>query len=176
MTRWILAVSRRSGRSCPKPFIHGAWSLSEAAGRPESFSWRASVTKALRACPRSAAFALARRNTESGISRVVFTSPYSHIYGYATTEPERRPEHPPHLTCVDLGGDVVDAEVPTGHVEVAGRHPAMRCSTDHRSSRNASRRALPCERFLQTMPDAARRSRGARTARQAPRLHGPPVL
>ncbi len=63
----------------------------------------------------------------------------------------------------------------SGHFEVVGRHPAMLCSTDHRSSRNASWPALPCERFLQTMPDATRRNRPARTARQAPRLHGSPV-
>jgi len=46
-----------------------------------NFSWTASVTNWRRGIPRSAATDLARRNKKSGISKVVFTLPYYHIYG-----------------------------------------------------------------------------------------------
>src|SRR5579862_7911884 len=51
-----------------------------------SFSWTASVTNWRRGIPRSAAFTLAFRRIGSGISRVVFMTPCSHIYG-TTREP-----------------------------------------------------------------------------------------
>ncbi|RPI58777.1 MAG: hypothetical protein EHM56_00905 [Chloroflexi bacterium] len=38
----------------------------------------------MRDCPRSAALDLAFLNNRSGISIVVFTRPYYHIYGHAT--------------------------------------------------------------------------------------------
>src|ERR1700676_447990 len=62
--------------SLPTCFIQGfSWDV------VFSFSWTASVTSWRRGIPRWAAADFARRNKKSGISRVVFTLPYYHIYG-----------------------------------------------------------------------------------------------
>src|ERR1700674_2003312 len=63
--------------SLPTCFIQGlSWDV------VFSFSWTASVTSWRKGIPRWAAADFARRNRKSGISRVVFTCPYYHIYGY----------------------------------------------------------------------------------------------
>src|SRR6202521_1666832 len=62
--------------SLPTCFIQGlSWDV------VCSFSWTASVTSWRKGMPRWAAADFARRNRKSGISRVVFTFPYYHIYG-----------------------------------------------------------------------------------------------
>src|SRR5580658_4926109 len=62
--------------SLPTCFIQGfSWDV------VLNFSWTASVTSWRRGMPRWAAADFARRKRKSGISRVVFTDPYYHIYG-----------------------------------------------------------------------------------------------
>src|SRR4029077_16422304 len=62
--------------SFPRCFIQGfSWVV------VFNFSWIASVTSWRRGIPRWAAADFARRNKKSGVSRVVFTHPYYHIYG-----------------------------------------------------------------------------------------------
>src|ERR1700740_2777185 len=76
--RLIRAVSLRKCFSLPICFAHG---FSAALASAASLSLTASVTNSRRGIPRSAALALARRKTVSGISSVVFTNKDSHIYG-----------------------------------------------------------------------------------------------
>src|SRR5690242_607706 len=76
--RLMRAVSRCRCFSLPMCFTQGFPApLVEAA----SLSLTASVTNSRRGIPRSAATDLARRNTASGISKVVFIVEVSHIYG-----------------------------------------------------------------------------------------------
>src|SRR5580700_5064834 len=74
-----LSICLRSLCRClsrPTCFIQGfSWDV------VFNFSWTASVTSWRKGIPRWAAADFARRNRRSGISRVVFTYPYYHIYG-----------------------------------------------------------------------------------------------
>src|ERR1700722_8192298 len=66
-----------------------------------NFSWTASVTSWRKGIPRWAAADFARRNRKSGISRVVFTYPYYHIYGCIAKIPfvSRTPKLSPDSTA-----------------------------------------------------------------------------
>src|SRR5437867_868100 len=75
-----LAFSRLRSAKPPKPFIHGGGALAVPAVL-RNLSLRASVKSCFRLTPLAAARVFARRKVESGISRVVFIKPYSHIYG-----------------------------------------------------------------------------------------------
>ena len=88
------AVSFRRWRSLPTSF---AFILSCVGDLPSSFSATASLTNWRNGTLCSAAFALARRKTASGISSVVFTPASSHIYG-------RRSSRVPS-TCLKRGRD-----------------------------------------------------------------------
>src|SRR6202795_1480693 len=78
---WMRCVSLRSRRSLPNPSIHPGSPRRVLSVLTASFSCNASVTSCLSVWPRSAALDLALRNRRSGISSVVFMSPYYHIYG-----------------------------------------------------------------------------------------------
>src|SRR5580658_7178042 len=76
--RLIRALSLRRCFNLPMCLTHG---FSEALASEASLSFTASVTNSRKGIPRAAATDLARRNTGSGISKVVFIIGRSHIYG-----------------------------------------------------------------------------------------------
>ena len=82
---WMRFVSLRSLRSLPKPCIQSGSVGTTLPVLAASFSCNASVTSSLSVWPRSAALDLALRNSGSGITSVVFTRPYCHIYGSTST-------------------------------------------------------------------------------------------
>jgi 2-desacetyl-2-hydroxyethyl bacteriochlorophyllide A dehydrogenase len=76
------AVSFRKCRNLPKDCIHSGSAERAVLPRGASFSCKASLTNSLSVWLRSAALDLALRKRLSGMSIVVFTGPYYHIYGH----------------------------------------------------------------------------------------------
>src|SRR6266568_1446387 len=80
---------------CLRPPASFTQGLLAVLSSDASLSFTASVTNSRSGMPRSAATDLARRKMRSGISSVVFTKSYSHIYGIVVKN--RRPSNSPAL-------------------------------------------------------------------------------